>query len=74
MGLKQVASGLVVRDYLAPHAEFMLEVEDYLAPLADFRLGVGDYLAPPVEFMLGVEDDQVMGSNGVLIAIICSLY
>ena len=43
MGLKQVASGLVVRDYLAPHAEFMLEVKDYLAP--------------PVEFMLGVEDD-----------------
>ena len=46
-------------DYLAPHAEFMLEVKDYLAP--------------PVEFMLGVEDDQVMGSNGVLIAVICSL-
>ena len=41
-------------DYLAPHAEFMLEVKDYLAL--------------PVEFMLGVEDDQVMGSNGVLIA------
>ena len=51
----------------------MLEVEDYLAPLADFMLGVGDYLSPPVEFMLGVEDDQVVGSNGVLIAIICSL-
>ena len=46
MGLKQVARGLVVRDYLAP----------------------------PVELMLGVEDDQVMGSNGVLIAIISSLY
>ena len=46
-------------DYLAPHAEFMLEVKDYLAPL--------------VELMLRVEDDQIMGSNGVLIAIICSL-
>ena len=49
----------------------MLEVKDYLAPLADFMLEVGDYLAPHVEFMLDVENDQVLGSNGVLIAIIC---
>ena len=64
-----VASGLVVRDYLAPLEEIMLGVKDYLAPLADFMLGVGDYLAPHVEFMLVVENDQALGSNGVLIAI-----
>ena len=57
-------------DYLAPLEEIMLEVKDYLAPLADFMLEVGDYLAPHVEFMLDVENDQVLGSNGVLIAII----
>ena len=72
-GTREVASGLVVRDYLAPLEEIMLEVKDYLAPLADFMLEVGDYLAPHVEFMLDVENDQVLGSNGVLIAIICFL-
>ena len=70
-GTRAVASGLVVRDYLAPLEEFMLEVKDYLAPLANFMLEVRDYLAPHVEFMLDVENDQVLGSNGVLIAIIC---
>ena len=69
-GTQAVASGLVVRDYLAPLEEIMPEVKDYLAPLADFMLEVRDYLAPHVEFMLDVENDQVLGSNGVLIAII----